>query len=85
MPLPAILLLLARLVPSSPFVLYHPHLQPLADCLHACQHAKIAIRLQLTESFTRKYQVAENRTHPEMNAYPPTGYLLSGVTVLPPK
>ena len=51
---------------------------------HASQaviSAEIAIRLQLTESFTRKYQVAENRTHPEMNAYPPTGYLLSGANM----
>ena len=83
-PAPAILNLLSRLRPGSPFVLYHHQLQPLAECLHVCQQAKGAVRLQLTESWTRKYQVAANRTHPEMSTYPPTGYLLSGVTVVPP-
>lgn len=80
----AVLHLLRRLVPGSPFVVYHQSMQPLAECLHACQQAKLAIRLQLIETWSRLYQVAENRTHPTMNAYPATGYVLHGITVLPP-
>ena len=65
-------------------MLYHPSITPLAECMHACHVAKAAVKMQLLESFTRKYQVAPNRTHPEMTTYPPTGYVLSGVTVVPP-
>ena len=75
---------LPRLAPGAPFALYHPCLPPLAEAFHVCQQAKAAVRLQLLESWARKYQVAPNRTHPEMNAYPPTGYVLSGISVLPP-
>ena len=73
-----------HLVPGSPFVVYHPTIQPLAECQHACMQAKLAVRLQLLESWARPYQVAANRTHPMMNAYPPTGYVLAGVAVVPP-
>ena len=83
-PAPAMLALLGRLVPGSPFAIYHASPQPLAECFQLALQAKAAVRMQLVESFTRKYQVAENRTHPEMNTYPPTGYVLSGVAVLPP-
>lgn len=82
-PLPALLPLLAHLVPGAPFVLYHPTIQPLAECLHACQKARVAVGLQLCESWTRPYQVATNRTHPMMNAPPPTGYVLTGNVVVP--
>ena len=81
-PAVAILALLARLVPGSPFVVYHPSITPLAECLHVCQQSRAAVRLQLMETWARKYQVADLRTHPEMNAYPATGYVLSGVAVL---
>ena len=74
-------LLLGRLVPGSPFVAYHPSITPLAECLHACRSRRLAVRLQLHETFCRKYQVAPGRTHPEMNALPPTGYVLSGIAV----
>ena len=84
-PAPAILGLISRLNPSSPFVIYHQTIQPLAECMHICQQARVAVRLQLLETWTRKYQVAPNRTHPEMTTYPPTGYVLTGVTVVPPE
>ena len=83
-PAVAIVDLLATLVPGSPFAIYHPCMPPLAECMHACQHARAAVRVQLVESWARPYQVAENRTHPTMNAYPPTGYVLTGVSVAPP-
>jgi len=81
-PAVGILALLARLVPGSPFVIYHPSITPLAECLHVCQQSRAAVRLQLLETWARAYQVAPNRTHPEMNAYPATGYVLCGVSVL---
>lgn len=67
-----------------------PHSPPLTAMRHlsaavsAPVQARVSVRMQLLETWCRKYQVAENRTHPEMNAYPPTGYVLSGVTVVPP-
>ena len=51
---------------------------------YACLQAKAAVKMQLLETWTRQYQVAPNRTHPEMNTYPPTGYVLTGVAVLQP-
>ena len=53
-----------------------PVLSPLADCLHLCHQRKLAVKLQLLEGFTRTYQVAPNRTHPHMNTYPATGFVL---------
>ena len=80
-PLPVLLTMLELLRPSCPFVLYHPSSQPLADCMHACQQARIAVRMQLIEPWTRSYQVEQNRTHPTMSTYCPTGYVLAGVRV----
>ena len=80
----AVLHLLRRLVPGSPFVVYHQSMQPLADCLHICHQERLAVRLQLLDSWTRAYQVAPDRTHPEMSTYPPTGFVLGGIKVAPP-
>lgn len=81
-PLTALPELLSLLRPGGVFAVYHHSMQPLADCLHACQRRKLAVRLQLIEPWTRNYQVAPNRTHPMMTAHPPTGYVLSGVKVI---
>lgn len=58
--------------------------RPLADCLHICHQERLAVRLQLLDSWTRTYQVAPDRTHPEMSTYPPTGFVLGGIKVAPP-
>ena len=47
-----------------------------------CLRAKAAVKMQLMETFTRQYQVAEGRTHPTMNAHPTTGFVLTGITVV---
>jgi tRNA (adenine-N(1)-)-methyltransferase non-catalytic subunit len=83
-PAPVLEHLLELLLPGSPFAIYSQTIEPLAQCLHLCQRRRAAVRLQLLESFTRSYQVALNRTHPNMNTYPATGYVLSGVKVAPP-
>ena len=80
-PLAALPALLATLRGGAPFVLYHPSAAPLADCLHLCQTKRLAVQLQLLETFTRAYQVAPNRTHPHMNTYPATGYVLAGIKI----
>mmetsp|Transcript_6268 Transcript_6268/g.17568 ORF Transcript_6268/g.17568 Transcript_6268/m.17568 type:complete len:209 (-) Transcript_6268:237-863(-) len=82
-PAPILTSLLKLLRPGSPFVIYSQAIEPLAQCSHLCHKLKVAVRLQLLESFTRAYQVATNRTHPNMNTYPATGYVLSGVKVVP--
>lgn len=83
-PAPVLEHLLDLLRPGAPFAIYSQTIEPLAQCLHLCQRRKAAVRLQLLESFTRAYQVALNRTHPNMNTYPATGYVLSGVKVARP-
>ena len=57
-PLPLLPLLLARLAPSAAFAIYNPSPQPLAECLHFCHRENLAVRLQLLESWTRKYQAS---------------------------
>ena len=39
-PAPALLPLLSRLQPGSPFALYHPSLQPLAECMYTAQQVR---------------------------------------------
>ncbi len=81
-PLPMLESLLGRLRPSGAFAVYNQSLPYLAECLDYCHRSRCAVRLQLLESWARSYQVAPERTHPHMNAYPPTGYVLAGVKVV---
>jgi hypothetical protein len=46
-------------------------------------HHNIAINLRLTDSWFRKYQVLEGRTHPNMTMSQNGGYLLTGTKLCP--
>ena len=75
--------LLPLLSPSSPFVIYHRYLEPLAQCMHELQASKMAIALEIVEPWLREYQVLPSRTHPHMQMNASGGYILTGVKLAP--
>ncbi|KAK8585173.1 hypothetical protein V6N13_139108 [Hibiscus sabdariffa] len=70
--------LLPLLTYSAPFAIYHQYLLPLATSMHNLQLEKMAIGLQISEPWLRKYQVLPSRTHPCMQMSRTGGYILSG-------
>ncbi|WIA33537.1 hypothetical protein OEZ86_006661 [Tetradesmus obliquus] len=76
---------LPLLAPSTPFVVFSPWQQPLAEAMAQLTARKAALMLQLQESWMRPYQVLPGRTHPHMNMTTggTGGYILSGTTVAP--
>lgn len=66
---------------SAPFAIYHQYLQPLATCMHNLQLGKMAIGLQISESWLREYQILPSRTHPQMQMSGFGGYILSGTRI----
>jgi tRNA (adenine-N(1)-)-methyltransferase non-catalytic subunit len=75
--------LLPLMAPSSPFVVFSPWVQPLAEAMSALTASRSAVLLQLQESWLRPYQVLPGRTHPHMalTTGGTGGYILSGITV----
>ncbi|CAM6102245.1 unnamed protein product [Calypogeia fissa] len=74
--------LLPLLSSSSPFVIYHSYQQPLAECMHKLQANNLAVALQLSEPWSREYQVLPSRTHPHMQMSATGGYTLSGIYIV---
>lgn len=74
--------LLPLLAPSACFALFSNWQQPLAECHMWLQQSKLAVNLQLTESWCRDYQVLPARTHPTMSMSGTGGYLLSGIKLM---
>lgn len=77
-PLPIIKLSYKFLMPSSQFVVYSDTVEPLIECYQYLKTNSLAVSLNITESWLRKYQVLPDRTRPEMNTSGFGGYLLSG-------
>lgn len=75
--------LIPLLRPSSPFVIYHRYLQPLAQCMHELQLSKMAVALEIVEPWLREYQILPSRTHPHMQMNATGGYVLSGIKIAP--
>lgn len=80
---------LARLSPylagSATVTVYSQHQQVLAELLQYCKHDAHFLNPNLTESFTRTYQVLPGRTHPLMTTSATGGYLLHALKVIPSK
>ncbi|KAL6784577.1 hypothetical protein ACKKBF_B02360 [Auxenochlorella protothecoides x Auxenochlorella symbiontica] len=76
--------LLPLLAPSTPFAVYSPWMQPLAEAMHALRAEHAAVGLALQESWWREQQVLPSRTHPKMQMNHGGGFVLSGTTVAPP-
>lgn len=76
-------ILLPRLAPSGPFVVFHELLEPLLRAFDWIQKRKVAVNLRLTDAWMREYQVLPGRTHPAMTMSQSGGFLLTGVKVCP--
>ncbi|GMH77814.1 hypothetical protein TrST_g13881 [Triparma strigata] len=80
-PLPILLALLPFLAPSCPFVVFSEHIEPLAECFEKLKSDRLAIQLQLTETWNREIKVMQNITHPQMTMSATGGYILTGCKV----
>lgn len=79
--MPTIRELFAVLQPASPFVIWSPTLEPLAEARLQLGRSPATVNLHLQEPWQRPYQVLPMRTHPHMNVDGAGGYLLSGYVV----
>jgi hypothetical protein len=66
------------LQPSSPFAVWSPTIEPLAEARLHLGRSKKAVDLHLQEPWQRPYQILPQRTHPHMNIDASAGYILSG-------
>ena len=74
-----LLLMIDFLSDSRPFAVFSPYIQPLTECYFALK--KKAVFLRISETWVRKYQVLPDRTRPEMQMSPNSGYILTGIKV----
>lgn len=81
-PLPILKLMYSFLAPSRQFVIYCDTVEPLLECYQYLKANSLAVMLNLSESWLRRYQVLPDRTRPEMNVSGYGGYLLSGTKVM---
>lgn len=65
----------------SNFAFFCEYLEPLANCQYRMLRHKVAIRVELSDTWTREYQVLSNRTRPSMQMSGHSGYVLTGIIV----
>jgi tRNA (adenine-N(1)-)-methyltransferase non-catalytic subunit len=81
-PEPLLTALLGLLAPSRPVVVYCHLLEPLIDCYKTLkQKEDVVFDVEISETWTRYYQVLPERTHPSMTMDGHGGYLLTALTV----
>ncbi|XP_035686086.1 tRNA (adenine(58)-N(1))-methyltransferase non-catalytic subunit TRM6-like [Branchiostoma floridae] len=80
-PGPLVEALLPCLAPSRTFAVYCQHREPLVDCYNRLRAKGGVLKLQLTETWLRNFQILPGRTRPDMQMSGTGGYLLSGITV----
>eukprot|EP00128_Syssomonas_multiformis_P007283 Colp12_sorted_trinity150504_noHs@23118 len=76
--------LLPFLAPSRPFAIYCTHKEALLNSYLRLRREGYAVNVQLAETWYRELQVLPQRTHPHMSMSATGGYVLSGITVVPP-
>lgn len=81
-PLPMLKLTYDSLSPSRQFVIYCDCLDPLLECYQYLKGNCIAVKLNLSSPWFRRYQVLPDRTRPEMNSSGTVGYLLTGTKAI---
>ncbi|XP_066920374.1 tRNA (adenine(58)-N(1))-methyltransferase non-catalytic subunit TRM6-like [Clytia hemisphaerica] len=80
----AILLsLLEYLQDSRPFVVYCQYQEPLMECYVTLKDMKVAVNVDITETWHRNVQVLTDRSHPEIVMSATGGYILRGIKVKP--
>lgn len=82
-PIPIAELLLEFLSPSKRFIIYSHFIENLTKIYGALHNGGCFINLELYESFYRNIQVLPQRTHPEMLMDNRSGYILTGIKVIP--
>lgn len=70
-----------RLASGSFVCAYCNFLEPLGRAFDSMLGLRKFINIQLTDTFTRQYQVLRNRTHPMMSMNGFGGYLLTAIKV----
>ena len=70
--------------PGGCFVVHSASAAPLASLHRTLRRQGLAVKVDLSDTFYREYQVLPNRTHPHVNMSHAAGYLLSGIKTLPP-
>lgn len=81
-PLPILKLCYDFLLLSGQFVIYCDTIEPLLECHDYLRSNSLAVSMNLSESWLRRYQVLPDRSRPEMNMSGFGGYLLSGTKAL---
>ena len=76
-------LTLPYLRPGGCFVVHSPVAAPLQALHRTLRVQGQAVKVELSESFFREYQVLPNRTHPHVNMSYAAGYLLTGIKTAP--
>lgn len=66
---------------SATLAVYSPYQQVLAETLQYCRKDANYLATQMTESWSRTYQVLPGRTHPLMSTSAMGGYLLHATRV----
>ena len=80
----AILLsLIEYLQDSRPFVVYCQYQEPLMECYVTLKDLKVAVNVDITETWYRNVQVLTDRSHPEIVMSATGGYILRGIKVKP--
>lgn len=82
-PVPIAELLLEFLLPSKRFIIYSHFIENLTTIYGALHNGGCFINLELYESFYRNIQVLPQRTHPEMLMDNRSGYILTGIKIVP--
>jgi hypothetical protein len=78
-------ILIAALSPSASFVVYAQTSEPLAALYQRLRHHRLAVNMQLSETWFRNYQVLPNRAHPDMSMSGGGGYILIGTRLHAPE
>lgn len=71
------------LIPGSPFVIYSQFPSAFEGLMLWLRQNQFAVETRVNEIFFRQYQVLENRSHPFMQMQNASGFVLTGIKVVP--
>ncbi len=69
------------LQPSGCFAIFSPYRSELDEIYMDLKKSKRCVTVQLSENWTREYQILPNRCHPLMQMSSSSGFILSGIKV----
>ena len=80
-PLPLLMVGARFIRPSSAIAVYCQEAEPLIRCARALRSTGMAVHVDVSETWTREYQVLPDRTHPTMSMHAASGFLLTATSV----